>query len=117
MSVLERTREYGVLKAVGTRPASIFGLVLCEVNIIALASVIAGTALGFLINSLLSRHGITLPEAFSYGGIEFTKMYTAVNVRSFYIPALTVIFAANFISLFPSLKAARIEPARAMRRH
>lgn len=117
MSVLERTREYGVLKAVGTRPASIFGLVLYEVNIIALGSVIAGTALGFLINSLLSRHGITLPEAFSYGGIEFTKMYTAVNARSFYIPALTVIFAANFISLFPSLKAARIEPARAMRRH
>jgi ABC-type lipoprotein release transport system permease subunit len=117
MSVLERTREYGVLKAVGTRPASLFGLVLYEVNIIALASVIAGTAFGFLINSLLSRHGITLPEAFSYGGIEFTKMYTAVNARSFYIPALTVIFAANFISLFPSLKAARIEPARAMRSH
>jgi ABC-type lipoprotein release transport system permease subunit len=117
MSVLERAREYGVLKAVGTRPASIFGLVLYEVNVIALASVIAGTALGFLINSLLSRHGIALPEPFSYGGIEFTKMYTAVNARSFYIPAITVIFAANLISLFPSLKAARIEPARAMRMH
>jgi ABC-type lipoprotein release transport system permease subunit len=117
MSVLERTREYGVLKAVGTRPASIFALVLCEVNIIALTSVIAGTALSFLINSLLSRHGISMPETFTYGGVEFSKMYTAVNARSFYIPALTVIFAANFISTFPALKAARIEPALAMRTH
>lgn len=117
MSVLERTREYGVLKAVGTRPAYIFGLVLYEVNIIVLASVIMGTALSLVINYLLSRHGISLPESFSYGGIEFTKMYTEVNARSLYIPAITVILAANLISLFPSLKAARIEPARAMRIH
>jgi ABC-type lipoprotein release transport system permease subunit len=117
MSVLERTREYGVLKAVGTRPALIFVLVLYEVNIITFASIIVGAGLGMLINYLLSIQGITLPTSFTYGGIEFTKMYAEINARSLYIPAITVFLSASLVSVFPALKAARIEPARAMRMH
>jgi ABC-type lipoprotein release transport system permease subunit len=115
MSVLERTREYGVLKAVGTKPAYIFTLVIYEVSIIAFASVIIGAALSILLNHLLSIYGIPLPETFTYGGIEFKTMYSEVNARSLYIPAITVFLSATLVSLFPSLKAARIEPARAMR--
>jgi putative ABC transport system permease protein len=115
MSVLERRREYGVLKAIGTRPARLFGLVLSEINLIAFASVIIGAGLSVLINYLLSIQGITLPEPFTYGGVEFTKMYSEVNARSLYIPALTVMLSALLVAVFPSLKAARIEPARAMR--
>ncbi len=117
MSVLERTREYGVLKAVGTRPAQIFKLVVYEVNFITLASVAAGAALSLLLNYALSLHGIPLPETFTYAGVEFKEMYSEVNLRSLLIPALTVTVAANIISLFPSLKAAHTEPARAMRMH
>ena len=42
MSVLERTREYGVLKAVGTKPTQIFWLVICEVILIAIGSIAVG---------------------------------------------------------------------------
>lgn len=117
MSVLERTREYGVLKAVGTKPAYIFTLVIYEVSIITLASMIIGAGLSILINHLLSIYGLSLPEAFTYGGIEFKTMYSEVNARSLYIPAITVFLSAIIVSLFPSLKAARIAPARAMRMH
>ncbi len=117
MSVLERTREYGLLKAVGTRPSAIIELVLYEVNIIALASVIIGLGLSVAINSLLSERGIAMPETFTYGGIEFNRMYTEVSARSLYIPAITVILSATLVSIFPSLRAARIEPAKAMRMH
>jgi ABC-type lipoprotein release transport system permease subunit len=44
-------------------------------------------------------------------------MYSEVNLRSLMIPAITVMVTANVISVFPSLKAAHIEPARAMRMH
>ena len=117
MSVLERTREYGVLKAVGTRPMQIFWLVICEVVIIALGSICVGTLLGVLINYLLSVHGITFPQEFTYGGIKFETMYAEVNARSLIIPVITVMLSATVVSLFPAIKAARIMPAKAIRTH
>jgi putative ABC transport system permease protein len=115
MSVLERQKEYGLLKAMGTKPASIVGLVLYEVNILAIVSVFIGAIIGTLVNYLLSHHGITLPQAFTYGGMEFKTMYTEVNTRSLIIPTITVLVAATFISIFPAFRAAHTEPARTMR--
>ena len=117
MSVLERTSEYGVLKAVGTKPRQIFWLVICEVLIIALGSIVVGAFLGTGVNHLLSIYGITMPQEFTYGGIKFQTMYAEVNTRSLIIPAITVILSAAIVGIFPALKAARILPARAMRAH
>jgi putative ABC transport system permease protein len=116
MSVLERIREYGVLKAVGTKPGQIVRLVLAEVNILALFSVLFGIVAGYFINSLLS-HGVTLSEGFSYGGMIFKTMKAEINARSFYIPAITVFLSAFIVGLFPSIKAARTDPAKSMRFH
>lgn len=117
MSVLERRREYGVLKAVGTKPSQIIRLVLIEVTILAIFSLIIGTGLGFAANSFLSTHGISYGQALTYGGMKFETMYSEVNVRSFTIPAVTVFFCAVLVSLFPAVKAAKTEPAKTMRIH
>ena len=117
MSVLERTREYGVLKAVGTKPMQILWLVICEVVIIALGSICVGALLSVLANYLLSIYGITYPEEITYGGMKLKTLYAEVNVRCLVIPAITVTLSAAIVSLFPAIKAARILPARAMRTH
>ena len=117
MSVLERTREYGVLKAVGTTPMQIFWLVICEVVVIALGSICVGVLLGVLANYLLSVYGITYPEEITYGGMKFATLYAEVNIRCLIIPAITVILSAAVVSVFPAIKAARIMPAKAMRTH
>jgi ABC-type lipoprotein release transport system permease subunit len=117
MSVLERQREYGVLKAVGTKPYQIFKLVLYEVALLAFFSIIIGGILGVLLNHSLSQTGIDLPQAFNYGGMEFKTMYTEVNARSLYIPGITVIISALCVSVFPALRAAHTEPAKTMRMH
>jgi putative ABC transport system permease protein len=114
-SVLERTREYGVMRALGTRPRRIVAVVLCEVALMALASVAAGTAAGLVVNTILSKRGVPLPSAFTYGGVEFTRMMTQVDAQSFYVPTITVILSAMLVSLLPALRAARTRPARAMR--
>ncbi len=117
MNVLERTREYGLLRAVGTRPAQIFTLVIKEVFIMALISVVVGFVISFVLNYLLSFKGIALPFSVDYGGVTFSEMYTEINTRSFVIPSLCVVFSAIFISVFPAVKAARTQPAAAMRSH
>jgi putative ABC transport system permease protein len=117
MSVLERRREYGLLKAVGTRPVAIVRLVLAEVSILALFSIILGAGLSLAINLLLSHHGINLHEPLTWGGMRFETLKSEINARSFYIPCLTVFFSALLVSFFPSLKAARTDPAKSMRMH
>ena len=117
MTVLERTREYGVQRAIGTRPRQIFWQVILEVNVVAVASIVIGIVISVIVLHLLSIHGIKMPSSFTYGGVEFSQMYTEVNAQSIYIPAITVLMAATLVSIFPALRAARIKPAKAMRIH
>ena len=117
MTVLERIREYGVLRALGTRPVQIFRLILIETNFIAIGSILVGLVASTAINYLLSIKGVAIPEAVTYGGVQFTKMYSEVNAMSLYIPAVTVIITVTLVSIFPALKAARTSPSRAMRIH
>lgn len=117
MSVLERRREYGVLKAVGTRPGQIVKMVLTEVNILGIICIALGTVAGLFINYLASVYGYTLPEPITYGGMQFQTMLAEVNARSFIIPAVTVLAVATLVSIIPALKAAKTDPARSMRVH
>ncbi|MEW5925427.1 MAG: ABC transporter permease, partial [Candidatus Zixiibacteriota bacterium] len=57
MTVLERTREYGVLRAVGTRPPQIFRLVVTEVILMGIISIILGLISSIIINYIFSVHG------------------------------------------------------------
>ncbi len=115
MSVLERRREYGVLKAMGTKPRDIIKLILLEINILALLCIILGSIAGLAINYIFSKHGITLPEPITYGGMKFHQMTSEINLRSFIIPAFIVVLSATFVGFFPALKAARTDPSKAMR--
>ena len=117
MSVLERRREYGVLKAMGTRPGEIIKLILTEINILAIICIILGSVAGLGINYIFSKYGISLPEPFTYGGMKFQHMTSEINLRSFVIPAVTVLLSASIVGLFPAVKASRTDPAKAMRTH
>ena len=117
MNVLERTREYGLLRAVGTNPGQIFVLVLVEVFFMAVMSVFFAFFVSYALNYVLSFKGVPLPVSIDYGGVTFSNMYTEINTRSFVIPFLSVVFSALVVSVFPALKAARTQPAAAMRSH
>jgi len=117
MSVLERRREYGLLKALGTKARRIVRLVLLEVLFLAVLFSAIGAGVGLGVNAYLSRHGIKFGSGLTYGGMVFDTMKSEINVRSFTIPAVTVIVCAVLVSLIPALKASRTEPARTMRLH
>lgn len=117
MSVLERTREYGVLRSLGTRQGQIIRLVLYEVAVMAVLSIVIGVVVGLGANYWLSQTGIKIGEGLTYGGVVFDTMKSEINARSFYIPAIAVLISAILVSLYPAGKAAKVPPAKAMRLH
>ena len=115
MAVLERIREYGVLKALGTKPLQIFRMVVYESSILAIVSIVIGTVIALGINYFLSINGIKYPVPIDIGGISMNTMVSEINLHSYIIPAIVVLFTAFFVSMFPALKAAKADPAKTMR--
>jgi ABC-type lipoprotein release transport system permease subunit len=115
MAVLERRREYGVLRALGTRPSGIVSMVVVETLILSIVAVAVGVPLGLLGIHILSETGIDLSQEVTYGGMSFREMRAAFTPRSLYLPAVTVLLTAMLVCLVPAVKAARTRPAEAMR--
>lgn len=115
MVLLESTREFGVLKALGTRPFHIFKLILYETAFLAIISIIVGTIAGVVANWWFLVHGITYPTPIEYGGYVFTKLTSKITARSMTTPALIIFSTAVMVSIWPAVRAARIIPVKAMR--
>ena len=115
MSILERTREFGVIRAIGTRPGKVFFLILLETAFLSLISIFAGIILASGINHYLAVHGIKMPSPVDIGGIKFDTMLSIVSWRTIWIPGITTLSAAILVSVFPGIRAARIKPVNAMR--
>jgi len=115
MSVLERTREYGVLKAVGTKPVQIFKLIMFEVMILAVGSIALGAILGIGVNFFFSKVGIPYNMDFDVSGFIFEEMTSRVTAQTIYLPAAIVFFTAMLVGIFPAIFAAKTEPAKTMR--
>ncbi len=115
MSILERTKEFGVMRALGTRPAAVFRLIVLETALLCLISIAVGVALSLSFNYYLSVHGIKLSTAFEYGGMEMDTILSVVNLRTLWIPGLVTFLAALTVSVFPAIRAAKIVPVKAMK--
>ena len=115
MVILERTREFGVLKALGTAPFQIFKLIVFETAFLAVLSIIIGTVVGMFANWWFHEYGITLSNPIEYGGYVFGKITAKVTPRSVLMPAAIIFGTAVLVSIWPAIRAARIIPVKAMR--
>ena len=115
MSTLERTHEFGVLKAIGTRPFGIFKLILLESSLLAFASCLLGACFALPLNIWMTIEGIEMPAPVDMGGIVFDTMRGEVSMFSMGMPALVVLSSTLFVSMLPALRASQISPTEAMR--
>lgn len=117
MSVLERTREFGVLKAIGSRPKIILSLVALETTMLATLSVIVASAIAFPILYWFANAGLQLSEPVDVGGIMFQTFRGELSVKVFVLPLFILIGFALLISIPPGIRAAKIAPTKAMSSH
>jgi putative ABC transport system permease protein len=117
MSVLERTREFGVLKAIGSRPSTIMSLVTLETTLLASISVSVSFFIALPIIYWMTHVGFALPEPIDVGGIMVSAIQGELSVFVFGIPFLLLISFALLISIPPGIRAAKISPTRAMSSH
>ena len=115
MSTLERTKEFGVLKAIGTLPKSLFTSILYEGIVLAVISSIIGAVLSLGINYYLRINGIELDEPISFAGMMFSEYKTVVSFDSIFFPVLIIIGTSVLACLYPGYKASRIGIAKALR--
>jgi ABC-type lipoprotein release transport system permease subunit len=117
MSVLERTREFGVLLALGMRPSLIGGMVWLELLILALTGAAIGIAIGGSVAIWFEIHGISIPglkNVLEQYGIP-TRLYPAVSPFTMLAGPLTVTTAIALGGIVPYLHVRRLQAARAMR--
>ena len=115
MTVLERTKEYGVLKALGTRPADIIKLVLIEVNIMAILSILIGSVFSTIGIAYLVKYGVDMGTTYDIGGITMQTMYGKFLPIAYYWPAMMVIIMSTLAGILPAIRAAHVQPAKALR--
>jgi putative ABC transport system permease protein len=117
MSVLERTREFGMLMAVGMKRSRVFIMIILETISLSFIGGIIGVLLALGIIEYFGNTGINL-SAFTEGLSMFSMssiLYPTLPF-SFYPPiALMILITAILGALYPALKAIKLKPATAIR--
>jgi ABC-type lipoprotein release transport system permease subunit len=117
MAVFERTREIGLLGALGLKPRQIMLLFVTEGALLGLVGVLAGVLSGLALNALFGVVGFDLSK-FSgmtdYMALITGKVYTDLALISILTRGLPVLLITILASLIPARQASRAEPAEAL---
>lgn len=117
MSVLERTREFGILLALGMRPSTAGQMVWLEIILLLLLGLGLGIGLGAAIAGWYAVHGLALPGSegvFAQWGLP-GLMYPALTPFSLFAGPTVIALLTACAGLFPYLRLRKLEPVSAMR--
>lgn len=117
MSVYERTREIGVIMALGMKARDILALFLFEGLYVGIMGGLLGSLLGFALTKYYEINGLTLyGEASQISNIPIgNTIYPTVEFRAMLIYFLFICGISLLASLYPAFMAARRQPAEALR--
>ncbi len=114
VSVLERTPEFGIMKAVGARDSALLWLMVCEGAILGMVGALLAVVLSFLVGALGHRF-LQMYLEYRLGG------QVAATLFEFGLAPIVTVFCIStsicvIASLFPAWRAARLDPIVAMQR-
>jgi len=117
MAVYERTREIGVLGAMGLKPRQISLLVILEGTLIGVVGVVLGIVLGLAFNGMIRAVGLDFTSfsgMTSYTALITDKIYPSWGISKLLSRGLTVAIIAALAAVVPAREAAQRDPAEAL---
>jgi len=119
MSILERTKEFGLMLALGSRPGHISRLVMLESMLLTLLGLSMGIILGVAVNLYF------LDVGFQYPGMEeileqynmafLDTIYPQINLFNIFFGPVVILIATNVAAWIPLARIHRLKPTEAMR--
>jgi putative ABC transport system permease protein len=116
MAILDRTRELGVMRALGTTPGRIMLLVLLEAALLGLAGLVLGGTAAWAVNHYLSTDGLNLSRwssAMSLMGIS-SIIHSSITLGQWAVSLLSAECAVIVASFWPAWRASRLKPVEAI---
>lgn len=116
MAIFERTKEFGVLMAIGTTPGRITKLLLIESISLTMVGIVAGIFIGCLLTLIFQYYGVDLSGAsellaqYGISGIIYPKL----SLLSALGGPLAVFLITFLAALYPALKIRKLQPVEAM---
>ena len=117
MSVLERTREFGIVMSLGLRPNRLGGLVMLESLLMASIGLALGMLLGVALVTYLNQNGFIIPgteEAMARYNMP-SRIYPSLNAGALLLGPSIVWLGCLLASLYPALRLQFLHPIEAMR--
>jgi ABC-type lipoprotein release transport system permease subunit len=116
MAVFERTREIGILAAIGMKGRRIMAMFLAETTLLALGGIVLGLILGGLIVAYFARNGFYIADIYSSGSLLMANtIYPKLTSDDALKLALIAFVITLLAGLYPAALAARMEPVEALR--
>jgi ABC-type lipoprotein release transport system permease subunit len=115
MSVYERTREIGILSAIGMRGARILWLFLAESSLLAVGGVIMGVILGLLATYWFNVNGFYIGNMGLSGFLVSDTIYAKLTTDEVIRLSLMTFIVTLLAGLYPAIMASRMEPVEALR--
>ncbi|MCX6259931.1 MAG: FtsX-like permease family protein [Bacteroidia bacterium] len=117
MAVLERTREIGMLAAIGMNRRKIFSMIMLESVFLSIVGGIMGMAVSGIVIAATAKNGINLVkysegmEAFGYTA----HLFPTIDVQFFITTTILIVLTGILSSIYPARKALKLNPVEAIR--
>jgi ABC-type lipoprotein release transport system permease subunit len=117
MAVMERTREFGMLLAVGMRHGQIARLFLMESALMTLLGIVSGIVCGCLVTYYFQVHGFEIPgtqEIMAQWGLS-TRLWPRITPISVLLGPALILVITLLTAIYPVLRIYRLQPVKALR--